>query len=409
MDGLTISTDVDRADFYRTMLAADGVQLDNQLRALMLDHYDLDVMFGAFQHGRLVGTVGLRYLTLTMPGGSELDVVGIGQGGVLPDATRRGVLRKLMMAVLAHAKENGAALSIATTTGWGLYGRYGYGPATVRARHVIAASKGVNDGFYHHNCEITTAPLTDDVVRWLIEAHDSSRRRTGAVRRSSAYWDFRCGLLRAGRSLDLSVRRPTYANSVVVRCLRGERQVGAAMYSFGHDDDGRRIIVHDVMAEDDGAEARLWLHLIGLNPVDEIVMPHGPLDLQVPWLLRDGRESRCVAVEDHMWVRVIDVAKCIEARSFVPVTRALAIRVSDPLGLTPAATLAVAPDGVHVTPANLARDSLAAELDIAELGSLLMGATMPTQRLTYTHQAGQTQQIGRAFAHWREPFADSQF
>ena len=413
MDGLNVRVDVSLADFVRVMLAASGSNVDDEMQSLIKRHYDLDIAFGAFYRGRLVGTVGLRHLTLTMPGGGRLRVVGIGQGGVLPDFTRRGVLKELMKAALRYAKDIGAALSIATTTGWGLYGRYGYGPATMSADYVIPGSPEVVDIEEALNCEFELSPLKDEVVPWLVEAHGRSRHRPGAVLRTSGYWRFRCAILGAGRSFDLSDRRQTYTNAFVVRCLEGTQQTGAALYEIRESGHGshsvRSLTVHDLMAESAGAEANLWRYLLGIDLVDEISVPHSPIDLSPRWILRDGRLMRCIGLKDHMWIRVIDIDRCLEARTFVPTPYRMTVRIVDPLDLTSTSLLKIGPSGVRVCNTESDGSDSLLTITVGDLGSLLMGADVLLGRLRFRNLAEFGEQLIHAFTFWREPFADSQF
>ena len=102
-----VRDDVSRDAFHKVMLLSSGTVADEGLKSLLVRHYDLDVGFGALFDGVLVGTVGLRHVASTFPGGASVPAMGMGQGGVLPTYTRRGILRRLMIEALGRVRDLG--------------------------------------------------------------------------------------------------------------------------------------------------------------------------------------------------------------------------------------------------------------------------------------------------------------
>src|ERR1035438_2630289 len=61
----------------------------------------------ALAAGRLAGVAAVLDLRLTLPGASRLPMTGVTWVGVLPTHRRRGILRRLMGALLDDARERG--------------------------------------------------------------------------------------------------------------------------------------------------------------------------------------------------------------------------------------------------------------------------------------------------------------
>ncbi|MGH3874843.1 MAG: GNAT family N-acetyltransferase [Pseudonocardiaceae bacterium] len=81
--------------------------------------------------GQIVGVTGDFPFTMTLPGGGALAVPGVTFVAVATTHRRRGVLRTMMAAQHRGFIEDGVAVSILTASEGGIYGRFGYGPATI--------------------------------------------------------------------------------------------------------------------------------------------------------------------------------------------------------------------------------------------------------------------------------------
>jgi predicted acetyltransferase len=63
------------------------------------------------------------------------------------------------------------------------------------------------------------------------------------------------------------------------------------------------------------AHVALWRALIGLDLVETIIAPSHPDD-PLPYLLDDPRLVRTTASEDGLWLRIMDVAATLQARTY---------------------------------------------------------------------------------------------
>src|SRR6266446_10500145 len=87
-------------------------------------------MYGAWSNEAIVGGAGSFAFDLTVPGG-DLPCAGVSVVGVLPTHRRRGVLRSLMRAQIDDAHERGEALAALWASEETIYGRFGYGIASL--------------------------------------------------------------------------------------------------------------------------------------------------------------------------------------------------------------------------------------------------------------------------------------
>ncbi|MEU4341408.1 GNAT family N-acetyltransferase [Nocardia sp. NPDC023852] len=84
----------------------------------------------AVERGRLVGHVQSTTMTVTVPGERTVEVCGIAGVEVAPTHRRRGILRAMYTEQHRRIEAAGLPLTMFTASEGGIYGRFGYGPAT---------------------------------------------------------------------------------------------------------------------------------------------------------------------------------------------------------------------------------------------------------------------------------------
>ena len=70
-------------------------------------------------------------MEITVPGGHQVPACGVSWVSVAPTHRRRGVLRAMFTELHRRMETTGAPLAALTASDAGIYGRFGYGPATV--------------------------------------------------------------------------------------------------------------------------------------------------------------------------------------------------------------------------------------------------------------------------------------
>ena len=90
----------------------------------------LERMHAAFDEGSIVGGAGAFDFELTVPGG-PMRCAGVTVVGVYPTSRRRGVLTAMMRAQLDDTHERGEPIAALWASEERIYGRFGYGMASV--------------------------------------------------------------------------------------------------------------------------------------------------------------------------------------------------------------------------------------------------------------------------------------
>ncbi|MGV3732805.1 MAG: GNAT family N-acetyltransferase [Microcella sp.] len=290
---------------------------------------------------------------------------------------RRGIANALLEGELRAAHAAGLPMAMLTVSEATIYGRWGFGPAASIADLRIDArglrfTAPLPSGRVHRVSTPSLRAVAPELAR------RAAQRRGGDVPQRPLHWD---------RLLGLSTRTAARANALrAVRYddERGQTQ-GFAVYSLAanpRDFADHTLTVEYLCAATDDALVALWHYLLDHDLVATVVAALRPIDEPLPWMLADPRAVHTTGRREHLWLRVLDAPAALTARPYAVSGSAL-LRVSDPLGFAAGDwMLEVGSDGAATVTAASAR---AAEhpspgtpvvaLDVAELGSLLLGGT----------------------------------
>ncbi len=134
---------------------------------------------------------------------------------------------------------------------------------------------------------------------------------------------------------------------------------------------GATLRVLELQAVDADAEAALWAYLFGVDLVGAVVAADRPVDDPLRWRLPDARRLRVRQLRDHLWLRVLDVAAALAARTY-GTDDALVLELVD--DFRPANSGRWLVEGGHAG-ATCARTDRAADLTLgaADLGPVFLG------------------------------------
>ncbi len=304
----------------------------------------------------IVGHALYLDLRLTVPGGAVLPAAGVSLVVVAPTHRRRGMLRAIYDEL--HHRIAGARYPVAALTAseGGIYGRFGYGPATVEQEltidrrfarlHADAPDPGgvrlVRPGEHR-----------DD----LAEIYDRWRRCTpGGLERPLPLWD------------DLLADRPA------------GRQGGTEWFALLHPDgyvlyrvhgnDPKAVRVAEFRAATATAHTALWRALLGMDLMATVSVRTHPDDA-LPYLLTDTRLARTTARKDDLWLRLMDIPGALQARSYAAELSTV-LQVADGFrGDGGRFALDIRGGRARCVPTDAPAD---VELDLDVLGSLYLGA-----------------------------------
>ncbi|MFD8809979.1 GNAT family N-acetyltransferase [Streptomyces sp. NPDC059627] len=341
-------------------------------------------LLGAFDGPRCVATFRSFEQELTAVGGATLPADAISNVTVTPTHRRRGLLTRMMSQDLAAAKERGDVVATLIAAEYPIYGRFGFGPATTLTEWTIEVARSGLDPRWSRPEDGGRIDLVDgeDVRKLGPDLHERIRRSTpGAVSRNELWWLGRTGVIR----WEDDWKEPYFA---VYRSAAGEVE---GMVSYESDDNwqGKQPYntadVHWLFGTTPAAERALWHYLCSIDWITRVKSGWRSPDDLLPHYLPDPRAARITSQADWLWVRILDVVRALEARTY-DTAGSLVLEVADRQGLAGGRfRLDASPDGASCTPTTDAPDLA---LGIAELASVWLG----DQSVARLHALGRVQE-----------------
>lgn len=333
---------------------------------------DRERMFAAYDGETLVGTAADIPLELTVPGG-EAVAAGVTLVGVLPTHRRRGILNQLMRAELDAIAARGEPLAILWASEEPIYGRYGYGVATLR---VTIEAERDRMRFRDDPPPVGRVRLVDEdeAARVLPPIYERARRATpGMFARTEAWW-------REYRLPDPEHHRhgagPRY---FAVLELDGEDAAYARYRVKDEWKDGvtrSALRVIEAIATSPPADRELWRYLFAVDLVQRIEAWHVPIDHPLFLLVTEPRRLH-PRVGDGLWVRIVDVERALAARSYAA-DGAVTFDLTDSFLPANAGVWRLEASGGNAV-ASRSGGEPELRLDIADLGSTYLGGFTFTQ------------------------------
>jgi predicted acetyltransferase len=336
-----------------------------------LAHADFSRTHGAFDDGRCVATYRSFAQQLTAVGGAALPANAVTQVTVSPTHRRRGLLTRMITADLAEAKERGDVVSTLIAAEYPIYGRYGYGPAAWTTEWAIDVPRAGLDPRWSGPDDGGRIDLVDatDIRKLGPELHQRlAAYQHGVVSRDERWWQLNTGQVsKTGHPWT----EPYYA---VYRSAAGEAEGFIAYHADDTWGDAKQPLntasVHDMIALTPQAERALWHFICSVDWITTVKTSHRAPDDLLPLLLPDPRAAKILTQADFLWVRILDVVRALQARTYTTAAT-LVLEVRDDAGLAGGRfRLDASPDGAVCAPTAQSPDLT---LDIRELGALFLG------------------------------------
>ncbi|MGK5642296.1 GNAT family N-acetyltransferase [Streptomyces sp. URMC 126] len=317
-------TEGEFAPWARMIADTYGIDRSEEELAAQRAATDLARTLAVFDGDEPVAGASVYGRTLTVPGGT-LPVAGIASVGVAPSHRRQGILTAMTRAQLTDLhEERREPIAALRPSEAGIYGRFGYGPATLGNlmrcdRRALRFRSGTDFG------DGTVRLLPADRARPLLEAiYDRVRTTTvGWPDRQPVHWAVRLADHPHRRGGATSLR-------FAVHQERDGDATGYALYRHTEAPDGLGGRIGVVQVEELAACSRrsyasLWRFLAGIDLVDRIDY-EGAVDEPLPHLLAEPRAVRAAPV-DRLWVRTVDVDRALAGRSYsLPLDLVLDVR-----------------------------------------------------------------------------------
>jgi predicted acetyltransferase len=258
----------------------------------------------------IVGGAGSFPLDLTVPGG-QARAAGVTVVGVLPTHRRRGILRDLMRAQLDGVHERGEPLAVLWASEGAIYGRFGYGLASLCGDMEIPRA---DSGFIEPTDWPGSVRLVDrdEALELFPAVFDRVRAETpGMFARSRDWWDKRV-------LSDTEWRRGGGGElAFPLLELDGEAKAYAIYrlnFSYADGVPTGKTVVIEAMGVDPAGTAAVWRYLLDIDWMVTVEAGLLPLDHPLFLLFLDPNRMK-FRVGDGLWVRLVDVGAALAARS----------------------------------------------------------------------------------------------
>lgn len=315
--------------------------------------------------GRPVGHAGQFLVETVVPGGIRLGTGAVSRVGILPTYRRRGLATRLMEALVVDAVERSLPLMSLRASEAVIYERHGFGVAgefakmtldAARARPVANAAPGDMTILAPGDILDTVAPIYE---QWL-----GAAIRPGAISRPDSFW----------RRYFQPAIDQTDGSFVAVHHSPDSREPdGYVHYDVAWADesspDGTGKI-HELFGLSADVELAMWDYLCSIDLVRTWTAWERPVDDLIRFAAADRRAYRVESVSDEQWLRLVDVDRCLSARTFNPVRGTVVFAVTDPLIEANNRTWRIDAGGVSVTD-----EPPQCIVDIATLSAAYLGGT----------------------------------
>ena len=355
--------------------------------------------------GEIVSNIGTIPFELTMPGRRVTPVAGITWVAVSPTHRRQGLMRRGMDAAVADARARGETMALLYASEASIYRRVGFGMAT-HMRSVAIDVRRTSLERRTNSTAASTARLryvdTAEAGETLPAIFDRGRPGSpGVISRHPGWWTHHVAdppRATDGMSAPFVVVHP----DGYVRYRSRERWIES--------DPQHLIEIDELLALTDDAHTALWGFMLDLDLVSEVVVPRFALDDPLIWRLTNPRALRTTAVNDAIWVRVLDTAAALSARRYATRSEVVLEIVGGGPRVAGRWHLDGGPD--HAA-CSSSRGEVDITLDAADLGSIVLGGVSPEALRragrVAEHRPGESARLAAMFASDPLPFCTTAF
>ena len=310
-------TDDNFSEWRKTVRHGFGehVHPDDIVR-LRNERVELDRLVAAVdtKSNRIIGTGGADSYWLTVPGGAMVPMAGVAYMTTSVTHRRQGAFSNMMTYIHDAARERGDVISGLWASQSHLYGRFDYGLSINSYDWEIDPSFGEFSHFpaaNANNADIKVSFIDADEAEVVLPGiyERMHRQTTGSVNRTSGRWRYQL--------FDEERVRQGASPLFFAVCEEAGEQTGYVSYRMrrqGDSDMGTLEVVEQVSATE-VAHAAIWRFLLDFDLVGNITAINRPSDDSLWWMLSDPRRLRRKS-HDALWVRLLDIPKALEARTY---------------------------------------------------------------------------------------------
>ena len=277
--------------------------------------FEPDRSLSAFEDGRIVGCTTSYGLDMTVPGGT-VPIGAVAQVSVQATHRRKGINTKLMKRQLSDMHEWGDPMAVLQASESIIYGRYGYGMASLEYTFELERPHGALAKRYEPEGRLLYIE-EDEAKEVFPQVHErATLLRNGMVKRNETWWKFR----------------------FVQPAMRGgDPRAWYVKYEVDGRPDGylwftvkgsELMTVKELVTATDDAYAALWQFCFDMDLVSTVTADRRAADEPLPWLMADPRRLK-QTFKDASWIRLVDVSAALSARAY-SAEDGLVLQVRDP-------------------------------------------------------------------------------
>ncbi len=297
----------DLDEWIRSLVVPFLAQVDEESLRHWRAHLEVERAWSVLDEGRSVGTCCVLTRDVSLPGLADEPcptsaMAAISAVGVHATHRRQGLLRRMMGAMLADAMDRGEPIAGLFASEASIYGRFGFGWATSSVRLTLP----------RRTTRITNRAADLDLK--LCDPEEAGQHLPKLFAR-----------LRLGRPGQVDRNEPYWSDMFVPRThpSRGSQRFFAACdegyVSYrslpGSLSEPTVLRVDDLFGATPEIEAGLWQFVLGVDLVDSIVA-NRPVDEPFRWRLEDPRSLAVTALNDSLWIRILDVPAALTSRRY---------------------------------------------------------------------------------------------
>jgi predicted acetyltransferase len=288
----------------------------DDIARLRNDRAELDRLVAAVDtgSGRIIGTGGADSYSLTVPGGATVPMAGVAYMTTSVTHRRQGAFSSMMSQIHSAARERGDIIAGLWASQSHLYSRFDYGLAINSYDWEIDPSYGAFSHSPVSDDDESDAHVyfvgADEAAAMLPGIYEQMRQQTtGAVDRSPGRWRYEL--------FDEERVRARASSMFFAICEEAGEQTGYVAYRMRRvgDTDMGALEVSEQVSVTDTAHATMWRFLLNFDLVGKIIAVNRPADDPLWWMLSDPRRLNRKS-HDALWLRLLDIPKALEARTY---------------------------------------------------------------------------------------------
>jgi predicted acetyltransferase len=325
----------------------------------------------AFDDGDMVGGAAAVTLGLTVPG-TVVPMGAVVAVAIVPTHRRQGLVRAMMQRHLHDMHDRGEVLSALWSSEWPIYGRFGYGVATLNTRYEIDPAHAE---FARPRCGAAPGRVrmvdAETALAVMPGVYDRVRAtQVGAPERPMPWWPHLFSDTESRRQGFSPLQFLIHHTDVGVSDGYAAYRIKATWDADNLPASQVRIL--ELMADSSQAYEALWHFCLNIDLVTLVHAENRPVDDAIIHLLEDGRRLRR-RIWDGMWIRLVDVPAALCLRNY-RTAGALTLRLDDPVCPWNQGSfqLDVSPSGTECVLTDAEPDL---ELGVAELAGAYLGTS----------------------------------